>query len=36
MLADCYTSQPNRRESELDADGLKKEVKDTLERFHLL
>ncbi|WP_380693600.1 colicin immunity domain-containing protein [Serratia marcescens] len=36
ILADCYTSQPNRRESELDADGLKKEVKDTLERFHLL
>ncbi|MFC3946369.1 colicin immunity domain-containing protein [Serratia entomophila] len=36
ILADCYTSQSNRRESELDADGLKKEVKDTLERFHLL
>ncbi|AHY05450.1 Colicin-D immunity protein [compost metagenome] len=36
ILADCYTSDPDRRESELDADGLKKEVKATLEKFNLL
>ncbi|RJF55353.1 colicin immunity protein [Serratia inhibens] len=36
ILADCYTSNPDRRESELDADGLKKEVKATLEKFNLL
>ena len=36
ILADCYTAVPDRRESELDSDGLKKEVKATLEKFNLL
>jgi hypothetical protein len=36
ILADCYTSNPDRRESELDSDGLKREVKETLEKFHLI
>ncbi|MFC0228391.1 colicin immunity domain-containing protein [Serratia aquatilis] len=36
ILADCYTSDPERRESELDSAGLKKEVKATLEKFRLL
>lgn len=36
ILADCYTSYPDRRESELDDDGLKKEVKATLVKFNLL
>ncbi|HDY8267338.1 TPA: colicin immunity protein [Klebsiella pneumoniae] len=36
ILADCYTSDPVRRESELDSNGLRKEVKATLEKYHLL
>lgn len=36
ILADCYTSDPVRRESELDSEGLKKEVKITLEKFQQL
>jgi len=36
ILADCYTPDSVRRESELDADGLRKEVKATLDKFHLL
>ena len=35
ILADCYTPDPDRRESELDSDGLRKEVKATLEKFKL-
>ncbi|GAA3893333.1 MULTISPECIES: colicin immunity domain-containing protein [Gibbsiella] len=35
-LADCYTSYPDRDESDLDADDLVKEVKSTLEKYHLL
>ncbi|SXE97198.1 colicin immunity domain-containing protein [Klebsiella variicola] len=36
ILADCYTSDPVRRESELDSNGLRKEVKETLEKYHFL
>ncbi|AYY01602.1 colicin immunity domain-containing protein [Klebsiella aerogenes] len=36
ILADCYTSDPVRRESELDSYGLYKEVKATLEKYKLL
>ncbi|WP_411703937.1 colicin immunity domain-containing protein [Edaphovirga cremea] len=36
ILADCYTSESDRSESELDSDGLKKEVKATLEKFNIL
>lgn len=35
ILADCYTSDPDRLESELDEDGLKREVKSTLEKYNL-
>ncbi|EIW8726508.1 TPA: colicin immunity domain-containing protein [Klebsiella pneumoniae] len=36
ILADCYTSDSVRRESELDSDGLHKEVKATLAKYQLL
>ncbi|HBR5152304.1 colicin immunity protein [Klebsiella pneumoniae] len=36
ILAECYTSDPVRRESELDSDGLRKEVKATLAKYQLL
>lgn len=36
ILADCYNPDPDRRESELDEEGLRKEVKATLERFTLI
>ena len=36
ILADCYTSDSVRRESELDSDGLRKEVKATLAKYQLL
>lgn len=36
ILADCYTAAPDRRESELDEQGLRKEVKATLEKFNFL
>ncbi|WP_209437162.1 colicin immunity domain-containing protein [Pseudomonas batumici] len=36
ILADCYTSEPDRRESELDEEGLLREVKATLEKYQLL
>ncbi|MDQ0125830.1 hypothetical protein J2W17_004800 [Pseudomonas lini] len=35
VLADCYNPDFDRRESELDEDGLKCEVKATLEKFKL-
>ncbi|ASQ17397.1 colicin immunity domain-containing protein [Enterobacter cloacae] len=35
-LADCYTSYPDRDESDLDADELVREVKATLEKYNLL
>ncbi|HBM2906910.1 colicin immunity domain-containing protein [Klebsiella michiganensis] len=35
-LADCYTSCPDRDESDLDADALVKEVKSTLEKYNLI
>ncbi|HBS5981491.1 TPA: colicin immunity protein, partial [Klebsiella variicola] len=35
-LADCYTSDSVRRESELDSDSLRKEVKATLAKYQLL
>ncbi|HAT3915695.1 TPA: colicin immunity protein [Klebsiella oxytoca] len=35
-LADCYTSYPDRDESDLDADSLVKEVKSTLEKYHFI
>ena len=35
VLADCYNPDFDRRESELDEDGLKREVKATLEKFKL-
>ena len=36
ILADCYNPDSDRRESELDEEGLRKEVKATLERFTLI
>ncbi|EJG5923171.1 colicin immunity protein [Salmonella enterica] len=36
ILADCYTSEPERRYSELDEEGLRKEVRSTLEKYNLL
>ncbi|MCS5969356.1 colicin immunity domain-containing protein [Klebsiella variicola subsp. variicola] len=36
ILADCYTSDSVRRESELDSDSLRKEVKATLAKYQLL
>ncbi|MDJ1652548.1 colicin immunity domain-containing protein [Raoultella sp. Ech2A] len=35
-LADCYTSLPDREESDLDAHQLIKEVKVTLEKYKLI
>lgn len=35
-LADCYTSSLDRDESDLDADGLRKEVKATLEKYKFI
>ncbi|HCE8860660.1 TPA: hypothetical protein NHV36_005989 [Klebsiella michiganensis] len=35
-LADCYTSCPDRDESDLDADTLVKEVKSTHEKYHFI
>lgn len=35
ILAECYTSDSVRRESELDSDGLHKEVKAALAKYQL-
>ena len=35
-LADCYTSCPDRDESDLDADTLVQEVKSTHEKYHFI
>ncbi|MFV8871281.1 colicin immunity domain-containing protein [Serratia fonticola] len=35
-LADCYTSSPDRDESDLDENQLKIEVEKTLEKYNLL
>ncbi|CAI1965401.1 Microcin-D immunity protein [Serratia entomophila] len=36
VLADCYNPESDRRESEVDEAGLRKEVKAILEKFKLL
>lgn len=36
ILADCYTSDEDRDESELDDEGLLREVRETLEKHNLL